>query len=138
MKDLRSTDTTHREQYPIYLQRSPQAGMARNRNQQRTLGSDLATAQPNVPADLVIRVTGRAPHDLSRTSLCVIDLLLRGDLMFDRITEITSQGGTFKKGFIKAELDIKTDLWFFKCHFKEDPVMPGCLGLDAMWQLVKL
>jgi 3-hydroxyacyl-[acyl-carrier protein] dehydratase / trans-2-decenoyl-[acyl-carrier protein] isomerase len=57
-------------------------------------------------------------------------------LMFDRITEITSQGGTFKKGFIKAELDIKTDLWFFKCHFKEDPVMPGCLGLDAMWQLV--
>ena len=56
--------------------------------------------------------------------------------MFDRITEITSQGGTFKKGFIKAELDIKTDLWFFKCHFKEDPVMPGCLGLDAMWQLV--
>ncbi len=57
-------------------------------------------------------------------------------LMFDRITEITSQGGTFKKGFIKAELDIKTDLWFFKCHFKEDPVMPGCLGRDAMWQLV--
>ena len=56
--------------------------------------------------------------------------------MFDRITEITSPGGTFKKGFIKAELDIKTDLWFFKCHFKEDPVMPGCLGLDAMWQLV--
>ena len=56
--------------------------------------------------------------------------------MFDRITEITSPGGTFNKGFIKAELDIKTDLWFFKCHFKEDPVMPGCLGLDAMWQLV--
>ena len=57
-------------------------------------------------------------------------------LMFDRITEINDNGGEFKKGLIKAELDIKDDLWFFNCHFKEDPVMPGCLGLDAMWQLV--
>ena len=57
-------------------------------------------------------------------------------LMFDRITEIYDDKGTFKKGLLKAELDIKTDLWFFDCHFKEDPVMPGCLGLDAMWQLV--
>ena len=57
-------------------------------------------------------------------------------LMFDRITEITANGGTYKKGFIKAELDIKSDMWFFNCHFKDDPVMPGCLGLDAMWQLV--
>tara|TARA_B100000287_G_scaffold425384_1_gene471599 strand:- start:383 stop:883 length:501 start_codon:yes stop_codon:yes gene_type:complete len=57
-------------------------------------------------------------------------------LMFDRITEITEKGGNYKKGIIKAELDIKDDLWFFDCHFKEDPVMPGCLGLDAMWQLV--
>jgi len=57
-------------------------------------------------------------------------------LMFDRITEINDDKGTFKKGFLKAELDIKKDLWFFDCHFKEDPVMPGCLGLDAMWQLV--
>ena len=57
-------------------------------------------------------------------------------LMFDRITEIGENGGTFKKGILKAELDIKNDLWFFDCHFKEDPVMPGCLGLDAMWQLV--
>ena len=57
-------------------------------------------------------------------------------LMFDRITEINDIGGTFKKGLIKAELDIKEDLWFFDCHFKGDPVMPGCLGLDAMWQLV--
>jgi len=57
-------------------------------------------------------------------------------LMFDRITEITANGGTYKKGFIKAELDIKSDMWFFDCHFKDDPVMPGCLGLDAMWQLV--
>ena len=57
-------------------------------------------------------------------------------LMFDRITEIDENKGAFKKGLLKAELDIKKDLWFFDCHFKEDPVMPGCLGLDAMWQLV--
>tara|TARA_Y100000590_G_scaffold417279_1_gene516878 strand:+ start:717 stop:1217 length:501 start_codon:yes stop_codon:yes gene_type:complete len=57
-------------------------------------------------------------------------------LMFDRISEISENKGVFKKGFIKAELDIKDNLWFFDCHFREDPVMPGCLGLDAMWQLV--
>ena len=57
-------------------------------------------------------------------------------LMFDRITEIRENSGIFNKGSIKAELDIKEGLWFFDCHFKEDPVMPGCLGLDAMWQLV--
>ena len=57
-------------------------------------------------------------------------------LMFDRISEISENKGNFKKGYIKAELDIKDNLWFFDCHFKEDPVMPGCLGLDAMWQLV--
>ena len=57
-------------------------------------------------------------------------------LMFDRIVEINDDKGAFKKGLLKAELDIKNDLWFFDCHFKEDPVMPGCLGLDAMWQLV--
>ena len=57
-------------------------------------------------------------------------------LMFDRITEIYDDKGAFEKGLLKAELDIKNDLWFFDCHFKEDPVMPGCLGLDAMWQLV--
>ena len=57
-------------------------------------------------------------------------------LMFDRITEIKKDVGEFKKGFIKAELDIKDSLWFFDCHFQNDPVMPGCLGLDAMWQLV--
>ena len=57
-------------------------------------------------------------------------------LMFDRITEIVENKGAFGKGLMKAELDIKDDLWFFDCHFKEDPVMPGCLGLDAMWQLV--
>ena len=57
-------------------------------------------------------------------------------LMFDRITEINVDGGKFSKGQIIAELDIHPDLWFFDCHFKGDPVMPGCLGLDAMWQLV--
>ena len=57
-------------------------------------------------------------------------------LMFDRITSINESGGLFSKGEVIAELDIKKDLWFFECHFKGDPVMPGCLGLDAMWQLV--
>ena len=57
-------------------------------------------------------------------------------LMFDRITNINESGGEFSRGEIIAELDIKSDLWFFDCHFKNDPVMPGCLGLDAMWQLV--
>ena len=56
-------------------------------------------------------------------------------LMFDRITEISETGGANGKGVIRAELDITPDLWFFGCHFVGDPVMPGCLGLDAMWQL---
>lgn len=57
-------------------------------------------------------------------------------LMFDRITHISDEGGEHGKGKIIAELDITPELWFFDCHFKGDPVMPGCLGLDAMWQLV--
>lgn len=57
-------------------------------------------------------------------------------LMLDRIALISADGGQYDKGQIKAELDIKPDLWFFACHFHGDPVMPGCLGLDAMWQLV--
>ena len=57
-------------------------------------------------------------------------------LMFDRITAIDADGGDFGKGRIVAELDIRPDLWFFDCHFQGDPVMPGCLGLDAMWQLL--
>jgi 3-hydroxyacyl-[acyl-carrier protein] dehydratase/trans-2-decenoyl-[acyl-carrier protein] isomerase len=57
-------------------------------------------------------------------------------LMFDRITHVSEDGGEHGKGQIVAEFDIKPDLWFFDCHFKGDPVMPGCLGLDAMWQLV--
>jgi 3-hydroxyacyl-[acyl-carrier protein] dehydratase/trans-2-decenoyl-[acyl-carrier protein] isomerase len=63
-------------------------------------------------------------------------LPLREMLMMDRITLITDEGGTYGKGYIQAELDIHPDLWFFKVHFQGDPVMPGCLGLDAMWQLV--
>ena len=57
-------------------------------------------------------------------------------LMMDRITHISDEGGAYGKGEIIAELDIHPDLWFFECHFPGDPVMPGCLGLDAMWQSV--
>ena len=57
-------------------------------------------------------------------------------LMFDRISQISATGGEYGKGLIRAELDVKPDLWFFGCHFKGDPVMPGCLGLDALWQMV--
>ena len=63
-------------------------------------------------------------------------LPLREMLMMDRITNIAAEGGTYGKGVIEAELDIGPDLWFFGVHFQGDPVMPGCLGLDAMWQLV--
>ena len=56
-------------------------------------------------------------------------------LMFDRITRINDKGGKYGKGEVVAELDVKPDLWFFACHFKGDPVMPGCLGLDALWQM---
>ncbi len=57
-------------------------------------------------------------------------------LMFDRVTHIDLQGGAYGKGIVEAELDIRPDLWFFGCHFENDPVMPGCLGLDALWQLL--
>src|SRR5215469_5682424 len=57
-------------------------------------------------------------------------------LMFDRITKITDNGGSAGKGEVEAELDVNPNLWFFKCHFQDDPVMPGCLGLDALWQMV--
>jgi 3-hydroxyacyl-[acyl-carrier protein] dehydratase/trans-2-decenoyl-[acyl-carrier protein] isomerase len=57
-------------------------------------------------------------------------------LMFDRITSISEDGGEAGKGEVVAEFDINPDLWFFKCHFQGDPVMPGCLGLDALWQMV--
>src|SRR5262245_32426168 len=57
-------------------------------------------------------------------------------LMFDRITSIGEAGGEHGRGHVRAELDVKPDLWFFACHFKGDPVMPGCLGLDALWQML--
>ncbi|HEY8594078.1 MAG TPA: 3-hydroxyacyl-[acyl-carrier-protein] dehydratase FabA [Devosiaceae bacterium] len=56
-------------------------------------------------------------------------------LMFDRITRIDDTGGSHNRGQVRAELDVNPDLWFFKCHFIGDPVMPGCLGLDALWQM---
>jgi 3-hydroxyacyl-[acyl-carrier protein] dehydratase/trans-2-decenoyl-[acyl-carrier protein] isomerase len=56
-------------------------------------------------------------------------------LMFNRITRIDNDGGEYGKGQVRAELDLNPDLWFFKCHFQGDPVMPGCLGLDALWQM---
>ena len=62
--------------------------------------------------------------------------LLPPMLMFDRITKVSDDGGTYNNGQIIAEMDITKDLWFFQCHFEGDPVMPGCLGLDAMWQLL--
>ncbi len=57
-------------------------------------------------------------------------------LMFDRIPLVSAEGGVYGKGVIEAEFDITPDLWFFGCHFESDPVMPGCLGLDALWQLL--
>ena len=57
-------------------------------------------------------------------------------LMFDRIVRITGEGGAHGKGYVEAELDIRPDLWFFGCHFETDPVMPGCLGLDSLWQML--
>lgn len=63
-------------------------------------------------------------------------LPLPGMLMVDRITHIDETGGAFGRGMVEAELDIHPDLWFFQCHFEDDPVMPGCLGVDALWQLV--
>ncbi|MDA1283319.1 MAG: bifunctional 3-hydroxydecanoyl-ACP dehydratase/trans-2-decenoyl-ACP isomerase [Proteobacteria bacterium] len=57
-------------------------------------------------------------------------------LMFDRITEVNTTGGSFEKGEIVAEMDVNPELWFFKCHFLGDPIMPGCLGLDALWQML--
>lgn len=56
-------------------------------------------------------------------------------LMFDRITEITGEGGSHNRGVVRAALDVNPGLWFFACHFQGDPVMPGCLGLDALWQM---
>ena len=80
--------------------------------------------------DLIAHGNGQLPQqDLSRLPLPPM-------LMFDRIVAINEEGGVYGKGQVVAELDVKPELWFFDCHFKGDPVMPGCLGLDAVWQLV--
>lgn len=80
--------------------------------------------------DLIAHGNGELPgQDIARLPLPPM-------LMFDRIPEISIDGGEHGKGRIVAELDVKPELWFFDCHFKGDPVMPGCLGLDAVWQLV--
>jgi len=80
--------------------------------------------------ELIAHGNGQLPgQDLSRLPLPPM-------LMFDRIVGIDESGGEYGKGSVIAELDIRPDLWFFDCHFKGDPVMPGCLGLDAVWQLV--
>lgn len=80
--------------------------------------------------ELIAHGNGELPgQDISRLPLPPM-------LMFDRIVTINEDGGEHGKGQVIAELDVKPDLWFFECHFKGDPVMPGCLGLDAVWQLV--
>jgi 3-hydroxyacyl-[acyl-carrier protein] dehydratase/trans-2-decenoyl-[acyl-carrier protein] isomerase len=80
--------------------------------------------------DIIAHGNGELPgQDMSRLPLPPM-------LMFDRIVEISADGGSHGKGQVIAELDVTPELWFFECHFKGDPVMPGCLGLDAVWQLV--
>ena len=80
--------------------------------------------------ELIAHGNGELPgQDMSRLPLPPM-------LMFDRIVEINDNGGEHGKGKIIAELDVNPELWFFQCHFKGDPVMPGCLGLDAVWQLI--
>lgn len=100
----------------------------------------LDTETPNAPAQ-------EKKHAFSREELLDCGhgklfgpgnarLPLPNMLMIDRITQIQNEGGAYGKGHIIAELDIHPDLWFFDCHFETDPVMPGCLGLDALWQLL--
>ena len=80
--------------------------------------------------ELIAHGNGELPgQDMSRLPLPPM-------LMFDRIVEINDDGGEHGKGRVVAELDVNPELWFFQCHFKGDPVMPGCLGLDAVWQLI--
>jgi len=90
-------------------------------------------------------VTGKASYTYDDLIACAHgDLFGPGNarlplppmLMFDRIPAIAAEGGAYGKGIADAELDVRPDLWFFECHFEGDPVMPGCLGLDALWQLL--
>ncbi len=99
----------------------------------------MTDASDSLPAD---RQNAYEYEDLlrcARGELFGVDaarLPLPNMLMMDRITLITHEGGKFGKGEMTAELDVKPDHWFFGCHFVDDPVMPGCLGLDALWQMV--
>lgn len=101
-----------------------------------------ATTTVNKTLSAISQKTAFAYEDLLRCAKGILmgpnspKLPLPPMLMFDRITRITHDGGLNGKGEVVAELDVKPDLWFFGCHFKDDPVMPGCLGLDAMWQLL--
>ena len=103
--------------------------------------------QPTSPPSGDVTPTAQRPHSFSYEDLLACgrgemfgpgnaQLPLPPMLMFDRISEISEQGGAHGKGLVRAEFDVKPDLWFFSCHFKGDPVMPGCLGLDALWQLL--
>lgn len=92
-----------------------------------------------------MQMTGKSHYDLDDLVACGhgqlfgpgnAQLPVDNMLMFNRITSITDQGGDFGKGLVEAELDVHPELWFFHCHFPGDPVMPGCLGLDALWQLL--
>src|SRR5947209_733487 len=118
---------------------------------ERLFSAAVPRALPN-PARMIVKShLERVPMDERRSSYEYEDLLAcgRGELfregpqlplppmlMFDRITEVAEAGGEYGKGLIRAVLNVKPDLWFFPCHFKGDPVMPGCLGLDALWQMV--
>jgi 3-hydroxyacyl-[acyl-carrier protein] dehydratase/trans-2-decenoyl-[acyl-carrier protein] isomerase len=99
-------------------------------------------AQVNSAIESFMHKTSFAYEDLIRCAKGLLfgpgnpQLPLPPMLMFDRITKITQEGGANGKGEVVAELDIKKDMFFWKCHFEGDPVMPGCLGLDAMWQLL--
>lgn len=109
----------------------------------------MSSASPGMAAGVAERIGSAVKHlnsfDLQALLECAHGRLfgpgnarlpLPPMLMFDRITHIADSGGLNDKGQIVAEFDIKPDAWFFKCHFESDPVMPGCLGLDAMWQMV--
>src|SRR4029077_9651553 len=131
--------------------RSPGSCRGTERRESAASSRPDARALPNPGRMIVNRDLERVPMEERRSSFEYEDLLAcgRGELfregpqlplppmlMFDRITEIAEAGGEYGKGLVRAVLSVKPDLWFFPCHFKGDPVMPGCLGLDALWQMV--
>lgn len=108
-------------------------------NKYKTLANSMTLMEPPSPQTRQASYTREELLQCGRGELFGpgnAQLPLPPMLMFDRITKIAADGGLFDKGHIIAELDVTTDLWFFDCHFRNDPVMPGCLGLDAMWQMV--